>query len=160
MKKKMEKSDSKVKKVRVKAAVLEKSAAYFEGLGRRKTAVARVRLYLDDNLPKIQGGFLVNGRNYTDYFNVLRHQKNAVAPLQILKTIAKKAVVEVKVSGGGIMAQAEAIRLGLARAFIKFDSKLKPALKSLGYLTRDSRMVERKKYGLRKARRATQWKKR
>ncbi len=150
----------KVKKVRVKAAVSDKQAKYFEGIGRRKTAIARVRIYSGDNNPKIKGGLMVNGMSYTDYFKILRYQKSAVAPLQILKSTDKKVVAEARVIGGGVMAQAEAVKLGMARAFVKLDLSLRPALKSLGYLSRDARRVERKKYGLRKARRASQWKKR
>lgn len=151
----------KVKKVRVKAAVSDKQARYFEGIGRRKTAIARVRIFSGDNNPKVKGGILmVNGMSYTDYFKILRYQKSAVAPLQILKSTDKKVVAEAMVLGGGVMAQAEAVKLGMARAFVKLDLSLRPALKSLGYLSRDARRVERKKYGLRKARRASQWKKR
>jgi small subunit ribosomal protein S9 len=150
----------KVKKVRAKAVASDKQK-YIEAIGRRKTAIARVRIYSGDNNPKVKGGILmVNGLNYTEYFKILRYQKSAVAPLQILKSTDKKVVAEARVVGGGVMAQAEAVKLGMARAFVKLDLGLRPALKSLGYLSRDARRVERKKYGLRKARRASQWKKR
>jgi len=125
---------------------------YFEGLGRRKTAVARVRFY-----PGKGADFTVNGMDYKSYFPILRYQKKADAPLRSSST---KGAVEIKVYGGGIMAQSEAVTLGLARALIKFKPDLKKEFRTFGYLTRDSRMVERKKYGLKKARRAPQWRKR
>ena len=101
--------------------------------------------------------FVVNGLDYKEYFPVLRFQKKAIAPI---KSVSVKGNVGVKVYGGGIMAQSEAITLGLARALVKFDLELKKEFRALGYLTRDSRMVERKKFGLKKARRAPQWRKR
>lgn len=125
---------------------------YFEGVGRRKTAVARVRFYPDHG-----GDFTVNGVDYKEYFPVLRYQKKAVAPLSLVST---KGGVQVKVNGGGVMAQSEAVTLGLARALIKFNADFRKEFKTFGYLTRDPRMVERKKYGLKKARRAPQWRKR
>lgn len=128
---------------------------YFEGLGRRKTAVARVRFY--PGIEKKDGGFVVNGADYKEYFPMLRYQKSAIAPL---KNTSVKGNVEVKVYGGGTMAQSEAVTLGLARALVKFNPDLKKELRIFGFLTRDSRMVERKKFGLKKARRAPQWRKR
>jgi len=127
-----------------KKAIAKKPAKgkYLEGLGRRKTAVARVRFY-----PEGGSEFIVNGMDLKDYFPVLRFQKKARAPL---KTSAMKGGVEVKVSGGGIMAQSEAITLGLARALIKQSPDFKKEFRAMGYLTRDPRMVERKKYGLKK----------
>ena len=125
---------------------------YFEGLGRRKTAVARVRFYPDKG-----SDFVVNGIDYKLYFPILRFQKKAEAPL---KNSSIKGGVEARVYGGGIMAQSEAITLGVARALTKFSPEFKKEFRALGYLTRDSRMVERKKYGLKKARRAPQWRKR
>lgn len=125
---------------------------YFEGVGRRKTAVARVRFY-----PDYGGDFTVNGIDYKEYFPVLRFQKKAIAPLTSVST---KGGVQVKVNGGGVMAQSEAVTMGLARALVKFNADFRKEFKTFGYLTRDSRMVERKKYGLKKARRAPQWRKR
>lgn len=125
---------------------------YFEGVGRRKTAVARVRFY-----PGAGSDFIVNGLDYKTYFPVLRFQKKAVAPLGLASA---KGGVEIKVRGGGVMAQSEAVTLGLARALIKFEPEFKKEFRAFGYLTRDSRMVERKKFGLKKARRAPQWRKR
>jgi small subunit ribosomal protein S9 len=130
-----------------------KPEKYFEGIGRRKTAVARVRIFNGD------GKFIVNGKKIMDYFKLERLLKIAQSPLNNLN-IKNKLDISVKIKGSGISAQAEAIRHGLSRALVKFDSKLKKELKRAGFLTRDSRMVERKKYGLKKARRAPQWSKR
>lgn len=128
---------------------------YFEGVGRRKTAVARVRFYPSN---KEEGGFIVNGIDHKKYFPLVRFEQCAAEPLRVLKD--KMGQTEVNVKGGGVMAQSEAVRLGLARALVKFDPDLKKELRAFGYLTRDPRMVERKKYGLKKARRAPQWTKR
>ena len=128
---------------------------YFEGVGRRKSAVARVRFYPQD---KENGGFTVNGLDYKKYFSLLRFQQSAISPLRALKD--KKGQAEVRVKGGGVMAQSEAVKLGLAKALVKFNPDLKKELRAFGHLTRDPRMVERKKYGLKKARRAPQWTKR
>lgn len=128
---------------------------YLEGVGRRKTAVARVRFYPS----KGEGGdFVVNGVDFKKYFPLARYERSATEPLRLLKE--KGGQIEVKVKGGGVMAQSEAVKLGLARALVKFDPDLKKELRAFGYLTRDPRMVERKKYGLKKARRAPQWTKR
>lgn len=132
---------------------IEKKEHYFEAVGRRKTAVARVRLFTKKT------GIEINDKNISDYFPILRLQKTVEAPLEKMK-IADKLGAVVKVRGGGIMAQAEAIQLGIARALIKFNSEFRKRLRRVDMLTRDSRMVERKKYGLKKARRAPQWKKR
>ncbi|MEK7546761.1 MAG: 30S ribosomal protein S9 [Patescibacteria group bacterium] len=131
----------------------KKIERYFEGVGRRKTAVARVRI------TKGGGTVVVNGKKAGEYFNTPLFGQMASSPLDKL-AISDKFNVSVKVSGGGINAQAEAVRLGLARALVVFDSELKGKLRAFGFLTRDPRMVERKKYGLKKARRAPQWKKR
>jgi len=129
------------------------SGRYVEGIGRRKTAVARVRLL------RGEGNVLINGKNIDDYFALSRLRETALAPLNNLK-LADKFDVTIKVVGGGIHAQAEAVRHGLARALVLSDAGLKKRLRGLGFLTRDPRMVERKKYGLKKARRAPQWQKR
>lgn len=126
---------------------------YVEGIGRRKTAIARVRI------TKGTGAANVNGHTFTEYFPTIRRQAAAIAPLRELK-LEDKFDVQAKVKGGGPNAQAEAVRHGLARALLISDETLRDKLHVLGYLTRDSRMVERKKYGLKKARRAPQWKKR
>ena len=128
------------------------SGKYFEGIGRRKTSIARVRMFSGN------GNFVVNGKKLEDYFVSKKHQLSANAPLNDLKLVAFD--VSVKVSGGGLNAQSEAIRLGLSRAIILKSPEWKKRLHTVGFLTRDSRMVERKKYGLKKARRAPQWAKR
>lgn len=133
-----------------------KSSRYFYAVGKRKTAVAQVRVYPD---ARDKQEFLINGRTVLEYFPVSRTQAVAVAPLSAV-SVAEKFGVEAKIKGGGINSQAEALRLGIARALIKFDETLRKQLKDLGYLTRDAREVERKKPGLKKARRAPQWAKR
>lgn len=126
---------------------------YAEGVGRRKTAVARVRL------TKGGGAAIVNDRNLADYFGTQRWRAAALSPLRELK-LEDQFDVRVKVRGGGPNAQAEAVRHGIARALVIGSAELRDKLHALGFLTRDPRMVERKKYGLKKARRAPQWKKR
>lgn len=128
---------------------------YFEAVGRRKTAVARVRIFR--GVKKLE--VTVNGqKNLAEYFPLKKHQNIAVAPFKAIADQNFK--VSVKVSGGGVSSQAEAVRLGIARALIVVDIGKRPILKSHGFLTRDSRKVERKKPGLRKARRPQQWRKR
>ena len=124
------------------------------GTGRRKKAVARVRLVPGD------GKFLVNKRDLNEYFGGLETLKMiARAPLSLTETEDKYDVI-VNVRGGGFTGQAGAIRHGVSRALIKADETLRPALKKAGFLTRDPRMKERKKYGLKAARRAPQFSKR
>ena len=137
---------------------MNKESKYFEGIGRRKEATARVRLYTDSYDTK--GGFTVNGASLLEYFKVTRLRECAEAPLKVLGALTKKLNVEAKVRGGGIKGQAEALSLGLARALVNWRPDLRSEMRSRGYLTRDARVVERKKYGLRKARRAQQWRKR
>jgi small subunit ribosomal protein S9 len=130
---------------------------YFEGVGRRKTAVARVRFSPAGK----SAAYLINGKDYQEYFRAKRLGQLVRAPLRVLGTSPHKdSRVEVKVRGGGVVAQAEATVLGLARALVKFDQGFKKELRVMGHLTRDSRTVERKKFGLKKARRAPQWTKR
>lgn len=129
------------------------SGRYVEGVGRRKTAVARVRIV------KGGGKFVINERELGAYFGTPRLRDAALAPISVLK-LGKDFDISARVKGGGIKAQAEAVRHGLARALVKFNDGLKKQLRGFGFLTRDSRMVERKKYGLKKARRAPQWQKR
>ena len=135
-----------------KTVISVASGRYFEGVGRRKTSVARVRLV------KGEGTFLVNGKDVKNYFQ--SDKLVSVAYEALTKTGASGFDISVKASGGGISAQAEAVRHGSARALLEAKPEMKDILASLGYLTRDPRMVERKKYGLKKARRAPQWKKR
>jgi len=133
----------------------QKESKYFEAVGRRKTAIARVRVYVK----KEPRSFLINNLPPNDYWKNERQKAESLAPL-IKAGLEKTATVSARVKGGGLDAQAGAVSLGLARALVKLDSSLRPLLRSVGLLTRDSRMVERKKYGLKKARRAPQWAKR
>jgi small subunit ribosomal protein S9 len=126
---------------------------YVEGVGRRKTAVARVRL------SEGQKHFVVNNQTPQTYFKATGLQKLAMAPFSELN-VGDAYSVSVQVYGGGLKAQAEAVRHGLSRALVLLDEEFKKRLRKLGFLTRDSRMVERKKYGLKKARRGPQWAKR
>jgi small subunit ribosomal protein S9 len=121
--------------------------------GRRKQAVARVRLR--------EGGgkITVNGRTIEDYFPSETHRMVVTEPLR-LTTTAEMYDVDVTMDGGGISGQAGALRLGIARALIGLDPELRPVLKKAGFLTRDSREKESKKYGLKKARKAPQYSKR
>lgn len=129
---------------------------YFYAVGKRKTAIAQVRIYPESKEVK---GILVNQKEVEKYFPISRFKDMAVAPL-FATANQEKFSVAAKISGGGIASQAEAMRLGIARALVKFDETLKKQLRSLGYMTRDARIVERKKPGLKKARRAPQWAKR
>jgi small subunit ribosomal protein S9 len=121
--------------------------------GRRKEAVARVRL-----VPGT-GQFKINGRSIENYFPNKVHQQLVKSPLAILDGVDQFDVVA-RITGGGISGQAGALRLGIARALILIDPENRPTLKKAGYLTRDARVIERKKYGLKKARKAPQYSKR
>jgi small subunit ribosomal protein S9 len=127
---------------------------YFEAIGRRKTAVARIRLYTRGD--KV---FLVNGRPYTEYFRLVCDQQTAVSSMNKMKCL-DKFKVSVIVKGGGRSAQAEAIRHGTARVLVDFNLNFRKRLRKAGYLTRDPRMRERKKFGLKRARKSPQWAKR
>jgi len=131
-----------------------KSDRYFEAIGRRKTAVARVRLFT-----KGDKEFLVNNKPYQQYFQTTEDQESAVASMKKMKCLDKFRIT-VKVKGGGHRAQAEAIRHGTARVLVDFNQNFRKRLRKAGFLTRDPRMRERKKFGLRRARRAPQWAKR
>lgn len=126
---------------------------YFEAVGRRKTAVARVRLFTKS------GDFLVNGRPYGVYFPTLDLQKIVEDALQKMKLFGRFKA-SVKVSGGGTYSQAQAVRHGLARCLVKFNPDFRKRLKRVGFLKRDPRKKERKKPGLKRARKAPQWSKR
>ena len=126
---------------------------YIEGLGRRKTAVARVRLKSGS------GGFVVNGRPINEFFTTLRDLNQARAPLALLET-PDSYDVWVNVKGGGPHGQAGAVQLGIARALKEANPSLFERLRQSGFLTRDGRMKERKKYGRRGARRGFQFSKR
>jgi len=122
-------------------------------VGRRKTSIARVKLTAGS------GKVSINGREPGNYFPVPRMQKSAMAGLDITGT-ATTVDLRISVIGGGVSSQSGAVRLGIARALEKFKPDLRPSLKKAGMLRRDPRMVERKKYGLHKARRGTQFSKR
>ena len=126
---------------------------YFYGAGRRKTAVARVRLYSGT------GAVVVNGKPMDELFTREVHQQSILLPLQVTGS-QDKFNVQVKVEGGGITGWAGAIAHGIARALVVSDEDLKPTLRKNGLLTRDSRVKERKKYGLKRARKAPQYTKR
>jgi len=147
---KIEKEEVKVKK--------ETSFAgeYFYAVGKRKTAVAQVRIYPEG---KGDGKNLVNGKVWEEYFPLKRLAEAAISPLTVSGQEGKFSV-SVKVNGGGVNAQAEAVRLGVSRALVVFQEDLKKALRAHGFLTRDARKVERKKPGKKKARRSPQWAKR
>ena len=126
---------------------------YFYGTGRRKHSVARVRVYNGT------GKMTINGRDINDYFGLETLKMVVRQPLNTTGVIGKVDVVAT-VTGGGVTGQAGAIRHGIARALLLVNEEYRPALKSAGFLTRDPRMKERKKYGLKAARRAPQFSKR
>src|SRR5687768_3965452 len=129
-------------------------ASYIWAVGRRKAAVARVRLYPGS------GNITVNGRPATDYFGGRAIHQATLAEPMLLTGTRERFDVTVRVVGGGVSGQAGAIRHGIARALIKFDEELRPALKRARLLTRDARVKERKKVGLKRARKAPQYTKR
>jgi small subunit ribosomal protein S9 len=131
----------------------ETENTYFYGTGRRKSSVARVRLYPGT------GKITINSRDIDDYFGLDTLKLIVRQPLALTGTTEKFDVI-VNVQGGGVTGQAGAVRHGIARALLQYDESLRPALKKAGFLTRDPRMKERKKYGLKGARRAPQFSKR
>lgn len=126
---------------------------YFYGTGRRKKSVARVRVYAGS------GKITINNRDIDDYFGLETLKLIVRQPLALTGTADKFDIV-CNVQGGGVTGQAGAIRHGLSRALLQYDENLRPALKKAGFLTRDPRMKERKKYGLKAARRSPQFSKR
>ena len=126
---------------------------YFYGTGRRKNSVARVRVYTGT------GKITINDRDIDDYFGLETLKLIVRQPLAVAEVEGKFDLV-IRVNGGGVAGQAGAIRHGLSRALLQYDENLRPALKKAGFLTRDPRMKERKKYGLKAARRAPQFSKR
>lgn len=149
------------KKVAVKAApkvaakATKEAARYLYAVGRRKTAVAQVRLYPVDKAE----GAIVNKKAILEYFGTPALVAQALLPLKTAG-LEEAFTITVVVRGGGLHGQADAIKLGIARSLVKHDILLRAALKARGFLTRDARAVERKKPGLKKARRAPQWSKR
>ena len=132
-----------------------KKTTYVEGLGRRKTATARVRL-----TPGTKTEIVVNGKPLVEYFPNLSHQKDVQSVLGTKDAGIEDYSITAQVVGGGISSQAEAIRLGIARALVKEKATRRTPLKAGGFLKRDPRSVERKKFGLRKARKRPAWSKR
>ena len=129
------------------------SKPYFYGTGRRKSSVARVRVYNGT------GKITINDRDIDEYFGLETLKLIVRQPLAATKTNGKFDIV-CRVGGGGVTGQAGAIRHGLSRSLLQYDAELRPILKKAGFLTRDPRMKERKKYGLKGARRAPQFSKR
>jgi small subunit ribosomal protein S9 len=129
------------------------STVNYDATGRRKSSVARVRLLPGD------GGVIVNDRDLNDYFGLKTMELIIRQPLALTDNLSKYNVIA-SVHGGGISGQAGAIRHGIARALLKVDMEYRPALKKAGFLTRDPREKERRKYGLKKARKASQYSKR
>ncbi len=127
---------------------------YYQGLGRRKTSSARVRLHADGT-----GQFLINGKPYREYFGREADWRNVMMPLEATQTTGRFDVT-VLVKGGGITGQAEAVQMGIARALLEVNPDFRPVLRKGGLLTRDARMKERKKPGLKRARKAPQYTKR
>ena len=130
---------------------------YYYAVGRRKSAVAQVRLYKKEN--STEDDYIINGKKLNDYFTNLKEKNHFIDPLELTSSGGNIAIC-VLVKGGGLSGQAQAIKLGISRALVKMDDALRSVLKASGFLTRDARVVERKKPGLRKARRRPQWSKR
>ena len=129
---------------------------YYEGIGRRKRSSARIRIYLDE---QSSGDFVVNGKEVNEYFPRLGDVDVLMGPLNDTE-LAGSVDVTVLVNGGGVTGQSSAVRLGLARALVKYDENLRNALRTGGHLTRDPRVKERKKPGLKRARKAPTYTKR
>jgi small subunit ribosomal protein S9 len=135
---------------------------YFESVGRRKKAIARVRLMTRKSGDEARGDsalMTVNGKDYLDYFTDAMLRQRVEQPLKRLKSL-NRFKVSAKVLGGGISGQADAVRHGISRTLELFDANFRKKLKKAGFLTRDSRRVERKKPGLKKARKGPRWAKR
>ena len=152
--KKTTKEPKKQKEVKDLKKPKKVSSSYIGAIGRRKTSVARVRIWT-----KGEKEFFVNNKELKDYFPDFETQKIAGESLDKMKS-EDKFKIQVLVKGGGFHSQAEAVRHGIARALVKFNSDFRKRLKKAGHLTRDPRMRERKKFGLKRARRAPQWRKR
>jgi len=128
---------------------------YLYAVGRRKSAVARVRLYENDK----ESSIVINEKKISEYATTPEIQRIIESPLKVV-SLEKFPKITIKVSGGGIMSQADAIKLGIARILLKFEPKYKDLLKAEKMFTRDPRVKERKKPGLKRARKAAQWSKR
>lgn len=130
----------------------EKKERYIEATGRRKTSVARARI-----TPSSKLSITINDREFEEFFPVGEYRKSI---LSVFEESGDKFVVTVKVKGGGVSSQADAVRHGIARALVEYDKELRGKLKQKGFLKRDPRAKERRKFGLKKARKAPQWSKR
>ena len=160
-----EKKETKTKKIATKPttvvglknrqplSVKGRVGVYIETVGRRKTSVARVRLFA-----KSGGGITINDKKLNEYFPTAELRGIVESPLKTAKM--EKYEITVRLSGGGIHSQAEALRHGISRALIELNAELRKELKPPGFLMRDPRMKERRKFGLKKARKAPQWSKR
>ena len=131
-----------------------KNIRYIEAIGRRKTAIARVRI-----VPASKQSLVINDRELEVYFKTNEQRRIAVDALNKGKTVTKWKITA-KISGGGLNAQAEALRHGIARTLVQHDVELRKKLKKAGFLKRDPRSKERRKFGLKKARKSPQWSKR
>ena len=136
------------------AADTKKKSEYLYAVGRRKTAVAQVRI-----MKKGNGEIKINDKDYKEYFPQTDLQRKVYSAIKTVGQTEKLDIIA-KVSGGGVNSQAEAVRHGMSRALIQLNPNFKKPLKKAGYLTRDSRRKERKKPGLKRARKAPQWQKR
>lgn len=141
------------KEVRTQEPKAAPAGRYFAARGGRKTATALARVF-EKNI-----GLTVNGKDVKQYFGTPKNQARAMQPLNLLQ-LGSRVGATVKVSGGGINAQADAVANAVAKAIVKWKEEFKPQLRNAGLMTRDPRMVERKKYGHHKARRSYQWSKR
>lgn len=130
------------------------SKHYMFSIGRRKASIARARYFVSE-----PSGIRVNGKNLNEYFGHFEYQQIVQQPLRVTN-LGDAGLFEIRVVGGGLRGQAESARLAISRILLQKDSTLKPLLKAHGLLVRDSRVKERKKYGLKSARRAPQWQKR
>lgn len=137
-----------------KQAEKVETGSFISTIGRRKGAIARVRLFPAEK----KGEIRLNGKTLVEYFGQDKLCRIAFSPVNVTGTESFR--FEIRVMGGGLQGQAEAIRLGIARALVQHQSELRSQLKARGFLTRDARVKERRKYGLKKARRAPQWAKR
>lgn len=146
-------ADDKTIEVRDEKNLMDREGRYFYANGKRKNSVARVRLYENG-----KGDIIVNNKPVDDYFfgELIGSVK---APLKMAKAL-KLFDITALVQGGGVSSQADAVRHGISKALLEYDPELRKELKAAGFLTRDARVKERKKYGLKRARRAPQWAKR
>lgn len=137
----------------------KKGKRFYEAVGRRKSSIARVRLFTIKPFEGEEGKITINDKPYKNYFSTMELRQIVEASLKKLKSL-NRFEASAKVRGGGIRSQAEAVRHGLARTLVLFNADFRKKLKKAGYLKRDPRVKERRKYGLKKARKSPQWAKR